>query len=176
MDQPEQGWPADASSLIYLAKADAFSEAGRCLRTILVPPAVWEESVEAGTRIGAPEVSTIRTAADRGILRRLELSVEHETLASTIASGYRLGSGESEVLAIGTEIGSAIVDEGRATKAAAQLGITVVSTLFLPVVGNQRSRLTEEEAIALLRRLAAATGARADAVYAIEVHLKGAQQ
>ena len=175
MELPEE-CPADASSLIYLAKADAFSEAGRCLRTLLVPPTVWEESVEAGIRIGAPEVSTIRPAADRGFLRRVELSAEQETLASTIASGHRLGGGESEVLAIGTEIGSAVVDEGRATKVAAQLGITVVSTLFLPVVGHHRGGLTERQAIAFLRRLATATGARADAVYAIETHLKGAQQ
>jgi predicted nucleic acid-binding protein len=172
----KEEWPADASSLIYLAKADAFSEAARCLRTMLVPPAVWEESVESGTRIAAPEVSTIRTAADVGILRRVDVSVEQETFASAIASGYRLGSGESEVLAIGTEIGQAIVDEGRATKVAQQLGITVVSTLFLPVVGNRGGGLAEEEAIALLRRLATVIGARADAVYAIEAHLKGVRR
>lgn len=176
MDPDHHEWPADASSLIYLAKADAFSEAGRCLHAFLVPPAVWEESVEAGIRIGAPEVSPIRTAADRGTLRRIELSAEQGTLASTIASEHRLGSGESEVLAIGSGIRSAIVDEGRATKVAAQLGITVVSTLFLPVVGNQVGGLSKDEAIVLLRRLATATGARADVVYAIETHLKGAQQ
>ncbi len=89
--------PGDASTLIYLAKADAFTEASTCIRTILVTPAVWREAVEEGERIGAPEVGRIRAAQERGLLRRVALSPDAEVEAEAIRASHRLGLGESEV-------------------------------------------------------------------------------
>src|SRR6266540_1500479 len=132
--------PGDASTLIYLAKADAFTEASTCIRTILVTPAVWREAVEEGERIGAPEVGRIRAAQERGLLRRVALSPDAE---------------------------------GRASRVARSLGIRTLSTLFLPVMGHRKRELTQQEATELLRRLAVAANASAEAVLAIERHLGG---
>ena len=168
----EQGIPGDASTLIYLAKADVFEPAQQCVSTILVSPSVGREAVDEGERIGALEIPCIRAAADAGSLRLVELSEREEALAAAIAGADRLGRGESEVLALSMRIGQAIVDEGRAARVAEARGITVVSTLFLPVLGRRSGSLDEEQAVELLRRLAIVIGPRAEVVYAIEQHLR----
>ncbi len=168
--------PADASTLIYVAKADAFGEVALCVRKLLVPPAVWREAVVEGDRVGAAEVPRIRAAEAAGILVRVELSESEQRLAATIAAQNRIGSGESEALAIGSSLGRAIVDEGRGSRVARALGIVPVSTLFSPVVGRQSGRLSSNDGLALLRRLATVIGARADVVQEIEKALRREQQ
>jgi predicted nucleic acid-binding protein len=171
MELPDEV-PGDASTLIYLAKADAFEAAASCVPTILVSPGVWRESVEAGEELGYPDVPRIRTAEATGSVRRVELSTIEAAAAGTIASHHRLGLGESEVLALARTGRRALVDEGRAARAARALGIVPISTLFLPVLGRRRGELGASGAIELLRRLAIVTGARAEVVFAIEEALR----
>lgn len=164
----EQELPGDASTLIYLAKADAFTDIRSCIDGILVPPAVWREAVEDGERFRYPDVPRIRAAADDRFLTRVELDEAARALAGTIATEHRLGVGESEVLALGRGGGRALVDDGRAARVASALGIIPVSTLFLPVLGCRAGGLGRAAAMELLRRLAIVTGARAEAVFEIE--------
>lgn len=168
----EQELPGDASTLIYLAKADAFEAASFCVPGILVPSAVWREAVETGERFEYPDVPRIRGAEAAGLLRRIDLGEDEQAVAATIAAEHRLGLGESEVLAVGQRIGRALVDEGRAARAARSLGIVAISTLFLPALGRRREGLDETAAVALLRKLAIVTGARADVVFALEEQLR----
>jgi predicted nucleic acid-binding protein len=162
--------PGDASTLIYLAKSDSFHLAARCVERILVPPAVWSETVEAGERVGAPEVPRILAAG--GFLERRDLAESDVRLAAAIAAEHRLGRGESEVLALGRTTGRVIVDEGRATRVARARGITPVSTLFLPVLGIRAGDLDEDDALRFLRRLATVTGVRADVALALENEIR----
>lgn len=168
----EQEVPADASSLIYLAKADAFEDASHVVRAILVPTSVWREAVAEGERIGAAEVPRIHVAADGGFLRRVELTESQDRLAGTIAAENRLGAGESEVLVLAARRKRAIVDEGRASRVARARGITPISTLFLPVVGRIAGDLDLEHAIDFLDRLAAVIGVRSDVAHEIEQRLR----
>jgi predicted nucleic acid-binding protein len=168
--------PGDASTLIYLAKADVFEAAARCVGVILVPPAVWRESVEDGERLGYPDAAKIRRAEERSQLRRVHLSSRQEAAAATIADTHRLGLGESEVLALARAGGMALVDEGRASRVARALGIVAVSTLFLPILGLRQRRLDEGAAGELLRKLAIVTGVRADVLVALEERLRKERQ
>jgi predicted nucleic acid-binding protein len=168
----EQEVPADASSLIYLAKADAFELAGGVARPIFVPPSVWQEAVVAGQQVGAPEVPRILVAEREGLLERVELAGSETHLAATIATQHRLGRGESEVLAITPPGGWAIVDEGRATRVARSRGITPVSTIFLAVVGHTAGDLDVNRASELLHRVAGAIGVRSDVLVALEQELR----
>ena len=165
--------PTDASSLICIAKCDAFVEIAPCVETMLVPPSVWAEAVEAGERIGAAEVSEIRAAEAAGSVRRIGLDAQQTRLARALANSERLGKGESEVLALGRQDGRCIVDEGRASRVAASMGIAAVPTLLLPVIGYREGRMDLAEAFGLVRRLAVVAGARAEVVFAIEQALKG---
>jgi predicted nucleic acid-binding protein len=166
----EEELPGDASTLIYLAKSDSFALAARCVRAILVPPSVWRETVEAGQRVRAPEVP--RILAMEGFLKRVELADADVRLAATIAAEHRLGRGESEVLALGRAYGRVLVDEGRATRVARALGITPVSTLFLPLLGKRAGDLREDEAIQFLSQLASVTGVRADVALVLESEIR----
>jgi predicted nucleic acid-binding protein len=166
-------WPIDASSLIYLAKSDAFAELERCVTTVLVPPAVWHEAVEEGERIGAPEVSRIREAERAGIARRVSLTAGATRVAATIRQEHRLGRGESEVLAL-TKTGEwCLIDEGRASRVATALGLRPVPTLLLPVLGYRRGVMNREEALAFLRRLAVVMIVKAEVLLTVEKQLGG---
>lgn len=166
--------PADASTYIYLARADAFAEAARCIAALLAPPSVWREAVDQGEQADYPDVSRIRDAAADGFVKRVELSSSDDALAATIATQHRLGLGESEVLALTQRgVGRAIVDDGRAARAAAALRIQPISTLFLPVFGRRAGAMNEREALGLLGRLAVVSNARAGTVYAIERFIRG---
>jgi hypothetical protein len=168
----EQEVPADGSSLIYLAKADAFGLAGHVARPILVPPSVWREAVVAGQEVGALEVPRILVAEREGLLQRVELAESELRLAGTIATQHRLGSGESEVLAITAIGGRAILDEGRATRVARSRGVVPISTVFLSVVGFAAGDLDAEQAREFLRSIASVVGIRTDLSLALERQLR----
>jgi predicted nucleic acid-binding protein len=164
--------PADASSLIYIAKAGAFDAVSLCVESLLAPPAVWREAVVEGQRVGAAEVPRILAAESASFVQRVDLSSAERRLAGILAAESRLGTGESEVLAIGRRVGRVVVDEGRATRVARANGLTPISTLFLPLVGWESGTLSRTRAVSLLNRLAAAAGARSDVVQAIENELR----
>lgn len=164
--------PADASTLVYLAKADAFDAATRCVESISVPPLVWAEAVEAGQEKGAPEVARIEQAHGDGFLQRVELSEDQLAFATRIRNEHRLGHGESEVLALGQSGALVLVDEGRAARVAQALGINAVSTLFLPVLGRRHGPIPRGAALRLLEDLAVVTGARAEVVLRIQQEIE----
>jgi hypothetical protein len=166
--------PADASCLIHLARTDAYDEAARCVDALLATPAVWREAVEDAERFGYGEAVRIRSAEGVGIVRRTPLDAGGRTLAGALAGAHNLGQGESETIALGRQVGRAVLDDGRAARVAEALGVEPLSTLFLPVLGRLRG-VPAFEAIALLRRLAVVMSARADAVIEIERHLEEMQ-
>lgn len=133
---------------------------------------MWREAVDEGERIAAAEVPRIRTATESGFLVARTLDPREQRDADGIATRYRLGLGESEVLALARASGTAVVDEGRASRVARSLGILTVSTLFLPVLGVRRRSLSAGEAVDFLRRLAVVVGARAEVVFEIEQRLE----
>lgn len=130
-------------------------------------PAVWREAVEDGERYGYEDAQRIRRAEESGFVRRVELDATRAADAESLATMWRLGQGESEALALGRELGRAVVDDGRAARVAIAVGVEPVSTLFLPALGAARG-LEHDAAIRLLRELAVVMNARADAVFAVE--------
>jgi predicted nucleic acid-binding protein len=169
----ERGVPSDATTLIYLAKAGAFNVVAACGMTILAPPAVWREAVEAGEAAGYADAARIREAERRGLITRIGLTSEQEARASATASSQRLGEGEAEALAIPEPGEWVLVDDGRAARVATALGLVPISTLFLPVLAARRARFARDEAIAALRAIAVAANARAEAVIELEAWIRG---
>lgn len=164
--------PVDASTLIYLAKADAFDELAGFLPTLLVTPAVWREAVEQGEERAAREVQRIRDAESKGQLRRVPVNEEDRRRVRQIRTDYGLGAGESEALVAAEAGGVVIIDEGRASRVASDLGLVPISTLFLPLWGRRSGALTAARARKLLHRLAAPTGVRGDVLLELERRLE----
>ena len=168
----DASWPGDTSSLIYLAKADAFSETA-FLGPIGCPPSVWREAVDQGRLAGAADVLTIERAEKRGQIRRIDLDTRTRSRAKQIAAARGLGAGESEVIALARVGHPVLVDEGKATRVAMDLGIAPISVLTLPVVGVWIRAMDVEEATELLHRLAVPTSAKSRTVTEIEQTLEG---
>ena len=166
-----EGLPADATCLIYIAKIDGFDLAGRCVGRLLVAPAVWRESVVDAERLDYTDAARIRAAEDAGIVHRIDLDAETHRWAADLAGSWRVGQGESETLALGREVGRAILDDGRATRVAEAIGVEPLSTLFLPVLGAMAG-MSHADAIAFLRSLAIVANARAETALAIEEFIR----
>jgi predicted nucleic acid-binding protein len=144
----------DTSALIYLAKADAFREAYGSVGAMLIPPAVWEEAVEAGIRRGVSDPEVILKAQGAEWVRTVSIPSRNAQLAHDLAERYRIGQGESQVLALAKRGTRVVIDDLRATRVAVALGYFPVPTVFLPVVGMRERGLPRQSATEMLRRLA----------------------
>jgi predicted nucleic acid-binding protein len=144
----------DTSALIYLAKADAFREAYDSVGSMLIPPAVWQEAVEAGIRRGVSDPEVILKAQDADWVRAVSIPSRVEELAHGLAERYRIGQGESQVLAMAKRETRVVIDDLRATRVAVALGYLPVPTVFLPIVGMRERGLPRQRATEMLRRLA----------------------
>jgi predicted nucleic acid-binding protein len=168
-----EGVPSDATTLIYLAKADSFSLVEQAGFTLSCPAAVWREAVEDGEAGAYEDVQSIRDAEATGWVRRVSLTRAQEATASAIATTHRVGQGESEVLALAASGGRALLDDGRAARVAESIGVMPISTLFLPAIAAARGSLSHAAAIEALRAIARAAGARAEAIIEVERFIGG---
>jgi predicted nucleic acid-binding protein len=164
----EPGILSDASSVIYLAKADALRDAAALVGALLVPPAVWREAVEAGERRGQLDQARIRLARDQGLLHFVELDPAIEKMAIEIKRRRRIGLGESQVLAVARKGGLVLMDDRRAARVATSMGISPVRTISLPVLCWRRGLIDSSGALDLLRRLTRVVGVRADLLMRLE--------
>ena len=161
----------DTSALIYLAKADAFREAHVSVGVMLAPPAVWEESVEAGIVRGLSDTEVILRAQDEGWVSTVKIAPRAESLALRLAERHRIGRGESQVLALAKRGTRVVVDDIRATRVAVALGHIPLPSVFLPVVGMREQGLSRPRAMEMLRRLARVTTISADQLARLEAIL-----
>lgn len=166
------GTPADASTLIYLAKADAVGLAARCIGTLEVPPSAWREAAEARQEKYQQEVGRMRLGEQSGFLRRVPLTERIKRRAGEIAFRYHLGAGESEVLALGDPGSHVILDETRALRVAEELGLAPIRTLRIPLLGVSQGRLSGHAAMDMFHRLAVESNARTEIVVRLEHSLR----
>ena len=162
---------SDASTVIYLAKADALHDAGALLGALLVPPAVWRETVESGERRGQLDQARIRSARDQGLLHIVELDPAAERRAIEIKRRRRIGLGESQVLAAARKGSLVLMDDRRAARVAASMGISPARTISLPVLCWRRGWMDSPGALQLLRRLSRVVGVRADVLVRLEAEI-----
>lgn len=165
-----RGLLSDASTLIYLAKADALPDAGRIAGALLVSPAAWRESVGTGRR-GHAEAVRIRSARKQGLIQILDLDARAERKAIELRSRHRIGLGESQVLAAARKSSTVLMDDRRAARVARVSGLIPLRTVSLPAFSCRRGLLGASEALALLRRLATVIPVRADVLMRLETDL-----
>src|SRR6266511_2738087 len=155
--------PADASSMIYVAKANAFELLHRVFPRVEVPPAVWREAVIRGEEKGAPEVIRIRQAERRAWLRQTTLTPAQHRASRSLAAVTRPGR-------------RCILDDKRAVRVARERGVRPISTLLVPVIGWRRNLINAEEAVRLVRLLGVASGALGETTLVLEEEITGGPQ
>lgn len=148
------GTPADASSVIYLAKANGIGPATRCLGPLLITPSVWIEVIEFGERRGATDVDVVHAGLASGFIRRMSLDPKQADRARRIENEFGLGIGESEVLAVADPYRFVLLDERRATRTAHALGLVTVGTISIPAICARAGVLDQSAALDLLESIA----------------------
>lgn len=125
---------ANTSPLQYLHQLDVLELLPGLYGNVVVPPAVAGE-IERGRNLGydLPDLSG---------LGWLVVSVPESTLLLSLAAG--LGVGELEVLALGRERGDSLVilDDARARRCAAVLGLRYTGTLGVLLKAKQVGAVT----------------------------------
>ncbi len=123
----------DASPLILLAKIDALDLLPLVAQRILVPRAVWNEVVIAGTM--RPEVGQIRQHFASAVVEA------DPTVAA--AYGLQVDSGEAEALALAAQYPQCILlmDDARGRRLALASGFRVFGTLGLVVRAKREGHI-----------------------------------
>lgn len=131
---------SDTSVLIHIARIDRFSLLYRIYSGIIIPQAVWRETVEEGSeRPGAPET---RSARDAGWIE--VAAVESDTSAHRLLH-QALDDGEAAALALADQIGADLVllDESAARRRAEGLGLRKTGTVGVILRAKQEGLIEE---------------------------------
>ena len=166
------GTLSDASTVIYLAKADALAETHSFVGDLLVPPVVWEEMVDMVEGRGQLDQEKIRSARDAGWLQLLEFGPAVASRAIEIRERRRIGRGESEVIAAARKGSVVLMDDRRAARVARSMGLNPMRTISLPLLGLRHGLIASSDALELLWRLAKIIGERADVVMRLEADMR----
>lgn len=144
---------ADADALIKLAKSSA-KEAVASHYTLVLPPAVREETVDQGKAGGFPDALRIEENLGRGLLRVREPSRSSQTEA--VVRGLRLSGGEADVLRLFRAGGCGLVlsDDRRFLQVLEGLGVPFATPGALVAALARRGAIPRKEAVSLLDRLA----------------------
>ena len=146
---------SDAGPLMALAKVDSLATLFRLFPSILIPSAVYEETVVAGQRLGAPDAALVATCCNE---QKLVLAVPS---LSSLPIPLKLGPGEEESirLAIEQRADWLLIDDYDARQGALACfqaaGVTtrIKGTLGIIVSAHQERLLSRSEAIDLVNAL-----------------------
>jgi predicted nucleic acid-binding protein len=149
---------SDSGPLLALAKVDGLGALFRLFPQILIPPAVYEETVVAGQRLGAPDAALLEACCRD---RRLDLAAPSSSLLP-VQQGLGRGEEESVRLAIERNADWLLIDDYDARQAAqascqaAGVATGIKGTLGVIVSACQAGHFSQREAVervnALLQR------------------------
>ncbi len=147
---------ADAGPLMAFAKIGGLDALFRLFPKICTPPAVYEELVTAGLRLGAPDAGLLE-----GFYRSGQIEVR--SLSLSRPQGELLGAGEAESIRLTIEQRAdwLLVDDSEARLAAsaqlktAELDTRVTGTLGVILLAWRRRKIPRQIALDLVDSLSA---------------------
>lgn len=92
---------SNASPLIHLARLGKLGYAKQIFQSIMIPPAVRSEAIDAGKSDGYKDALTLERLESEGWLKTAELSTKSKKLAMEISE--IVGRGEAEAIALALE-------------------------------------------------------------------------
>ena len=146
---------SDAGPLMALAKIDALSVLFELYPEILIPPAVFEETVRAGIRLGQKDALEISAFHAGGLLKVVAVHKPHIDLPEGVDPGER----EGILLALQERADWLLVDDRRARSFAEQIfarqGVTtrIRGTLGVLIQAFRLRILSRSETLSRLNAL-----------------------
>ena len=150
----------DASSLIVMARVNGLEAVHGVYGPVALTPAVFEEVVISGERLGKTDPWIVKAAIDRGWLRQVVLSSEEESLVASLRQEYRvLGLGECQALACAEQRHWLLLVEERKAKAVARARNVAYSIIQVtPFEGYLSGKIVHNHCLELMERIATAMG------------------
>jgi len=150
---------SDASPLIYFAKMDKLAFLVRVIGPVGISPAVFQEAVEAGRRLGRRGADRIADAIESGLIVQLDVSEQEIELANRLGADPRLGPGECETIACAFHRHlKALLHDKKARRLAASHHVRTMQPADVLFLALLRRHVSLEEFKLLLRHLAMVTG------------------
>ena len=147
----------DASPLIIAAKLQEINALYQTYGLLGIPSTVYRETVKVGKQRGKDDALVIDAAIQQNLAQVFRLTKNQSRFAQRLQETGSLGAGESEALAYARDTGTLlIIDErkGRAVARSHSISYTVLQVF--PLEGYVRGRLSYENCIDLLDRIAIA--------------------
>jgi predicted nucleic acid-binding protein len=136
---------ADSTVLIYLARISHLDLLDELFGDVLVPDAVYEESVEQGRQAGYRDARSIDACFEHG-LQRYELEDELAAEADELKRTAELGPGEAAAIVLARALDQRCLTDDHAARTTAEaVGLEVGGTIFVLLLGLEREVLTLDD-------------------------------
>ena len=149
----------DACSLIFLAKADLLDVAYQTYDSLMITQVIYNEAVEKGKRAHHPDAFILEKWTQSKRITIIDFS--HDKIVGNL----NLGSGEVSLISYALQSSEPLVlciDDLKARRIAANLGVEVISTEFILFEALKKRIITLEEFEERLTRLGRVAGYTAD--------------
>ena len=146
---------ANATPLIYLAKANAIDLLFKLYEVIQIPDIVKEEVVDTGKKLGFPDAFIVEEYIDKGYIVVHELNEKDQIKARIISDKFNIDTGEAEVIILAQKKNEKVVimDDKLARKTAQFHGLKPIGTLRLIREATKRGIKKKKEATKILNKL-----------------------
>jgi predicted nucleic acid-binding protein len=121
---------SNSSPLIHMSRLGKLGYAREVFQSIMIPPAVRSETIDAGRRDGYGDAILLERLSEDGWLRTTELSAASKNLAAELSAV--VGTGEAEAIALAVERSERLfIDDLKGRRTAAFYKIETTTTLGL---------------------------------------------
>ncbi len=147
---------SNASPLIIFGKLNKLELLYELFGKLIISQAVYEEVVENGLKINAPEAMLIKNQIENGKIFIKKLISEFQKKAKILENIYAsLDYGESETIALALELKEkdVLIDERVARNVAKLEGLTPKGSLYVLLIAYKKKKLSEKEIKNLLTEM-----------------------
>lgn len=145
---------SNSSPLIALAKTGRLRLLRDVYGRVAIGPKVYVEVIDAGERVGAPEVRLVEAGLEEAWIWRVRPTPAESRLTARILKGARLHAGEAEAIALArSRNGMVLLDDKEARAVAGAIGVDFVGTAGVLVEASLREVLDYQGLAEALRDL-----------------------
>ena len=149
----------NASPLIIFSKVNRLDLLNKIFGNLVIAQAVYEEVVEKGVRISAPDALLVKAYIESGFIKIKKLDVEGQRKAVLLKKVYRqldLGESETIALALQEKEKNLLIDERIAREIAKIHNLKPYGSLRVLLLAFKDKLITEDEVIYLLQEMTTA--------------------
>ena len=145
----------DSSSLIIFAKTNRLDLLARLYRNIEITKEIYNESVEEGMKINAPDAKIIKKFFEDGKIIILPLNEKYESFSRSLINTYNIESGESDAISLSIQESrkTLVIDESLGREVAKLHRLKPKGSLRIILEAYSKNLITEKEIKVLISEM-----------------------